>query len=108
ALRAARPVARSAPGSPRRERVVARLAAAVAGSCARSRGRLRGVVAKLDSLAPLAVLGRGYSRTRTSGGAIVRNARQVRAGDDVHVLLHEGSLDCRVARTRDQDDRPQV
>src|SRR5439155_1172302 len=68
----------------------------------------RAVVDTLDWLSPLAVLGRGYSLTRAPDGAIVRSARQVKAGDDVQVLLHEGSLDCRVARTKDQDDRPQV
>src|SRR5437667_598819 len=107
-LRSTSPVARVATGRHRLERLDARLAAAVARSCDQSRGRLRALVAKLDSLSPLAVLGRGYSLTRTAAGAIVRSARAVRAGDDVRVLLHEGSLDCRVARTRDEDDRPQV
>src|SRR5437879_610114 len=107
-LRSTSPVARVATGRHRLERLDARLAAAVARSCDQSRGRLRALVAKLDSLSPLAVLGRGYSLTRTAAGAIVRSARAVRAGDDVRVLLHEGSLDGRVARTRDEDDRPQV
>ena len=107
-LRSTSPVARVATGRHRLERLDARLAAAVARGCDQSRGRLRALVAKLDSLSPLAVLGRGYSLTRTAAGAIVRSARAVRAGDDVRVLLHEGSLDCRVARTRDEDDRPQV
>jgi ribosomal 50S subunit-recycling heat shock protein len=38
----------------------------------------------------------------------VRSASQVRAGDDVQVLLQQGSLDARVTATREQDDRPQV
>ncbi len=107
-LRSTSPVARVANGRHRLERLDARLSAAFTRSCDRSRFRLRALVAKLDSLSPLAVLGRGYSLTRAPDGAIVRSARQVKAGDDVQVLLHEGSLDCRVARTKDQDDRPQV
>src|SRR5207245_94461 len=70
--------------------------------------QLAGAVGRLDSLSPLAVLGRGYSLTRTPEGGIVRSARQVRAGDALSVLLHEGSLDCRVERTKERDERPQV
>jgi exodeoxyribonuclease VII large subunit len=69
---------------------------------------LGGVAGRLDSLSPLAVLGRGYSLTLTPGRRIVRSWRDVSTGDAVHVLLHEGSLDCRVDATREHDDRPQV
>ncbi len=74
----------------------------------RSRHRLRVAVGRLDSLSPLAVLARGYSLTRTPDGTVVRSARQVRVGDDVSVLLHEGSLDCRVTATKERDERPQI
>jgi exodeoxyribonuclease VII large subunit len=74
----------------------------------RARHRLGADAGRLDSLSPLAVLGRGYSLTRTPDGRIVRAAREVAAGDTVRVLLHEGSLDCRVDATREHDDRPQV
>jgi exodeoxyribonuclease VII large subunit len=107
-LRSTSPVARVSHGRHRLERLDARLSSAVTRSCDRARSRLRAVVAQLDSLSPLAVLGRGYSLTLTSERRIVRSARDVRAGDDVRVLLHEGSLDCRVAQTREADDRPQV
>src|SRR5438094_2742110 len=88
-LRSTSPVARVATRRHRLERLDARLAAAVARSCDQSRGRLRALVAKLDSLSPLAVLGRGYSLTRTAAGAIVRSARAGRAGEDVRVLPPE-------------------
>jgi exodeoxyribonuclease VII large subunit len=65
-------------------------------------------VGRLDSLSPLAVLGRGYSVTRRSDGSIVRRAREVASGEDVHVLVQEGTLDCRVTEARERDDRPQV
>jgi exodeoxyribonuclease VII large subunit len=74
----------------------------------RSRHRLRVAVGRLDSLSPLAVLARGYSLTRTPDGEVIRRAPQVRVGDDVSVLLHEGSLDCRVTATKERDERPQV
>ena len=74
----------------------------------RSRHRLGAGAGRLDSLSPLAVLSRGYSLTRTADGRIVRTWRDVAAGDAVNVLLHHGSLDCRVDATRERDDRPQV
>jgi exodeoxyribonuclease VII large subunit len=107
-LRSTSPVARVTNGRHRLERLDARLASAFTRSCDRARFRLRAVVAKLDSLSPLAVLGRGYSLTLTPDRRVVRSARDVTSGDDVRVLLHEGSLDCRVARTMERDDRPQV
>src|SRR5262249_26691861 len=69
---------------------------------------LQTAVGRLDSLSPLAVLGRGYSLTRTPAGDIVHSPAQVRVGDVIRVLLQRGSLDARVTQTRGQDDRPQV
>jgi exodeoxyribonuclease VII large subunit len=108
ALRSASPVARVGHGRHRLERLEARLRNEIRLVLGQSGHRLGEAVGRLDSLSPLAVLGRGYSLTRTPAGAIVRRARDVRAGDDVHVLLHEGSLECRVSATRETDDRPQV
>jgi exodeoxyribonuclease VII large subunit len=54
------------------------------------------------------VLGRGYSVARRPDGTIVRRARDVAAGEDVSVLVQEGTLDCRVTATSERDDRPQV
>jgi exodeoxyribonuclease VII large subunit len=63
-------------------------------------GRLRELAARLDSLSPLAVLGRGYAvcwnEART---VIIRSARAVNTGDGVRVTLAEGELACRVERT---------
>ena len=108
ALRSASPVARVANGRHRLERLDARMRSETRHALAQAQHRLRSAVGRLDSLSPLAVLGRGYSLTRTPTGEIVRSARQVSAGDDVRVLLHQGTLECRVAATKEQDDRPQV
>jgi len=107
-LHAASPFARLASHRHRLERARARLDGLLARRLEGGRHRLGAAVGRLDSLSPLAVLGRGYSLTRTPDGTIVRRAGQVEPGDAVNVLLHEGTLRCRVERTREQDDRPHV
>jgi len=54
-------------------------------------------VSRLESLSPLAVLNRGYSITcRATDRKIIRNFREIAAGQEVFVRLHEGYLDCLV------------
>jgi exodeoxyribonuclease VII large subunit len=107
-LRVLSPVARTINGRRALTDLEARLGRAVHRRLDRARHGLGGAAGRLDSLSPLAVLGRGYSLTRTPDGRIVRSWREVGAGDAVRVVLHEGSLDCRVDATREHDDRPQV
>jgi len=107
-LRTLSPVARTVNGRRALTELQGRLERGAHRGLDRSRHALAGAAGRLDSLSPLAVLGRGYSLTRTSEGRIVRSWREVDAGDAVRVLLHEGSLDCRVDATREHDDRPQV
>ena len=107
-LRAANPVARTLRDRRALIDLQGRLTRGVHRALDRSRHRLGAAAGRLDSLSPLAVLGRGYSLTLTPARRIVRSWRDVSAGDAVRVLLHEGSLDCRVDATREHDDRPQV
>ena len=108
ALRAASPFVRAK--EDRRRLEAARLAVgnAMDRAVVEARHRLGLSAGRLNSLSPLAVLGRGYSLTRLPSGEIVRRADQVAAGADVRVVLHEGSLDCRVEATWEHDERPQV
>jgi exodeoxyribonuclease VII large subunit len=74
-----------------------RLNASVERTRLRADARLRALAGRLESLSPLAVLGRGYAvcwnEDRT---AIVRSAGTVTPGDRVHVRLADGEIDCRV------------
>ena len=107
-LRAQSPVARTLADRRRLTELSSRLDRGLVRDLDRARHRLGGAAARLDSLSPLAVLARGYSLTRLPSGEIVRSARQVAVGDDVSVLLSEGSLGCRVTATKEHDERPQV
>jgi exodeoxyribonuclease VII large subunit len=82
-------------------RVDAALTAAVRREHRRADTRFRGQAARLESLSPLAVLGRGYAvcwdRERTR---IIRDAGSVSVGDEVRVTLERGELECRVGGRR--------
>jgi exodeoxyribonuclease VII large subunit len=76
------------------------LQAAAVRTHTRADARFRGQAARLESLSPMAVLGRGYAvcwdDTRTR---IIRDAETVRAGDGVRVTLHRGELECTVRKS---------
>jgi exodeoxyribonuclease VII large subunit len=65
----------------------------------RAESRLSSLAGRLGNLSPLAVLARGYAvcwnEDRT---AIIRTAAAVSEGDRVHVILHQGALECDVRR----------
>ena len=74
-----------------------RLAAAAARRHHAADARLRGAAARLDSLSPLAVLGRGYAVCwNADRTAIVRDAATVNPGEHVRVTLHRGELEASV------------
>ncbi|HSL50694.1 MAG TPA: exodeoxyribonuclease VII large subunit, partial [Candidatus Deferrimicrobiaceae bacterium] len=108
ALRSLNPVARIANGTALLSQLRGRLGSAAGHHVKASRHRFDAAVGRLDSLSPLAVLGRGYSLTRLSSGVIVRRAAQARPGDAIEILLHQGALDARVERLKERDDRPQI
>jgi exodeoxyribonuclease VII large subunit len=62
--------------------------------------RLQGCAARLESLSPLAVLGRGYAvvwdESRTH---VIRRTSEVKPGDRVKVTLSEGELACEIKST---------
>src|SRR5207253_2702793 len=59
--------------------------------------QLAGLSGRLDSLSPLAVLGRGYAVAWNDGRTrVLRDASTVAPGETVHVTLVRGELDCEV------------
>jgi exodeoxyribonuclease VII large subunit len=66
----------------------------------RSRNRLAALAGRLESLSPLNVLARGYSLTRTPDGRVVRDARTVRAADELVTRLAAGEIVSRVIEVR--------
>jgi exodeoxyribonuclease VII large subunit len=83
-----------------RTRLVAaegRLAAGAAKRHHAADSQLRSSAARLESLSPLAVLGRGYAVCwNADRTAIVRDAASVKPGDRVSVTLHRGEIDAQV------------
>jgi exodeoxyribonuclease VII large subunit len=74
-----------------------RLKAAATRTHHRADGRFRSCANRLDTLSPLAVLGRGYAVCWTADrGRIIRATAEVSVGDSVRVTLAEGELDCEV------------
>ena len=58
---------------------------------------LRGAAARLESLSPLAVLGRGYAVCwNADRTAVIREASATQPGDNVRVTLAQGELHCTV------------
>jgi exodeoxyribonuclease VII large subunit len=101
-LRAQNPVARTLADRRRLTELSARLDRAAARQLDRARHRLGSSAGRLHSLSPLGVLARGYSLTRRPSGEIVRSVRQVGVGDEVDVLLSEGTLACRVSAPNEE------
>ena len=60
------------------------------------RERLRAHMGLLDSVSPLAVLGRGYAIVQDGGGKPLRSVKGVEPGDGVSVRLRDGSLETEV------------
>lgn len=76
-----------------------RLLAAVARRLSRDAARFGALAGRLETLSPLAVLGRGYAVCwNADRTAIVRDAHDVQPGDGVRVTLASGELDCEVRR----------
>jgi exodeoxyribonuclease VII large subunit len=76
--------------------MVDRLARQVDLSVRLRRSRWETAAAKLDTLSPLASLGRGYAICQRADGRVVTSVGQAAIGDDVSLRVTDGTLGCRV------------
>jgi exodeoxyribonuclease VII large subunit len=68
----------------------------------RAAAQLGNVAGRLDTLSPLAVLGRGYAVAwNADRTAVLRDAAALTPGDTIHVTLSRGELDCEVRSTKE-------
>ena len=62
------------------------------------------LVATLEAVSPLGVLGRGYSIiTSETTGKIIRKKSQVRIGEKIKALLGEGKIQAKVIKKLDEE-----
>ena len=77
---------------------------AVASQLEAAQRKLGLAAAALDAMSPLRVLERGYAIAHDSEGRVIREARAVAIGDELRLRLWRGELDCRVERTKQEQD----
>lgn len=63
---------------------------------------------RLESLSPLAVLGRGYSITFIDKGKILQNALQAKVGDTIHTRLSHGTIYSKVNQIVKENESNEV
>ena len=69
---------------------------------AQHRHRIHATLAQLNTLSPLAILGRGYSILQTvPAGQILHRANDVEVGQELEAQLASGRLNCLVTRVHD-------
>ncbi len=104
ALRALAPSARLATQRARFEAASRALGRAASARLVRARAALAGLGGRLDSLSPLAVLGRGYALVRRAGdGSIARSSDQLATGDRLSIRLARAQLEAVVASVQPLD-----
>jgi len=89
----------------RRDSLDRRLHEGITRTLERRRGRLEAAARALDTVSPLATLGRGYALVQREDGSVVRSHTEVDRGERVQARLGDGRLYCRVEETSDDDER---
>jgi exodeoxyribonuclease VII large subunit len=82
---------------------LANLAAATHTRLLESRGSLERWTASLEALSPVAILNRGYALVFDGEGRLLKDASQVKAGDEITARLARGRVRSRVTATDDTE-----
>ena len=69
-----------------------------------AKGEFATMMAKLDSLSPLAVLGRGYSMIKDESGAIINSYKQMSIGQHVQVSLSDGQAEMEILNFHENEE----
>jgi exodeoxyribonuclease VII large subunit len=77
---------------------VAGLAAAARTHLLHRRARIDQLTCQLEALSPLAILDRGYALVFDSSGSLLKDAAQVKVGDEISARLAKGSLTATVKK----------
>jgi exodeoxyribonuclease VII large subunit len=64
------------------------------------RGRLDHLSGQIEALSPMAILERGYALVFDKSGKLVKDASQVKVGEEISARLAKGSVDSVVKKTR--------
>jgi exodeoxyribonuclease VII large subunit len=83
-------------GAQRLDELKARLDAAARRAVADAGAALGAAASHLNSLSPLAILGRGYAAAFDAQGALLRGAAQAKVGGALRLLLGQGELDATI------------
>jgi exodeoxyribonuclease VII large subunit len=81
---------------------VAALAGTLRTLLLRRSGRVDQLSVQLEALSPLAILDRGYALVFDCSGVLLKDAEQVKSGDEISARLAKGSLTATVKRGREK------
>ncbi|EDT2961789.1 exodeoxyribonuclease VII large subunit [Salmonella enterica subsp. enterica] len=83
-------------GQTRIQQLEYRLAESVRTRLSATRERFGNVVTHLEAVSPLATLARGYSVTATSSGEVLKQTKQIKAGDSLTTRVSDGIVESEV------------
>ena len=69
------------------------------------RGRLGGLLERLEALSPTSTLRRGYTLALDQEGNLVGSVSAVSPGDVMELVMADGRVDARTERVRPDDDQ---
>lgn len=70
---------------------------------AKAKHRFTGLTAKLDAMSPLKVLSRGYAMSTSVTGEVIHSVKQLNIGEDIQVVLSDGTLKATVNDVKEND-----
>lgn len=77
------------------------LSQAAVGTMNDKKNRLTLQMSRLDDLSPLSTMKRGYAICRNSQGLVIKKAAQLTKGENVELVLQDGSVDCTVEKVEE-------